>query len=407
MNRTLCPLCNFSYNDILCNINCGNFDNSYLYKDVNVIKCKKCGHIFNLLNKYDVINLKKYYEKEYAPINITSKNDNVDRPGEINPKNVKRYHNIYNLISKLIKKESRILDIGCAMGGFLDYIASQGFINLYGIDMCEEYIQIAQLKPYINFKIGCAEKIPFESNFFDVVILDQVLEHLHNPRKVLKEIRRVLAKNGILCIGVPNALQYNSNYIYDYYWFLMREHIQHFDITHLDLLIKSESFRLITYTTVNTPMLSDNKLLPDLITVCQVSNKNVTNFKKEKNLFNLADEIKMYLEEESKRLLNKKKLLLEFIKFQEPILVWGIGREFLYLYENAGLKKCNIIALIDNNQFKQRSLCVNGMKINEPSVLSEYREKKYTLLITATAHVDSIKNKVKDIGYHGQVITLE
>lgn len=51
--------------------------------------------------------------------------------------------------------------------------------------------------------IANAEKIPCESEYFDNILLIEVLEHLENPKKVLKECYRILKKNGFLYMSIP------------------------------------------------------------------------------------------------------------------------------------------------------------------------------------------------------------
>lgn len=51
--------------------------------------------------------------------------------------------------------------------------------------------------------IANAEKIPCESEYFDNILLIEVLEHLENPKKVLKECYRILKKNGVLYMSIP------------------------------------------------------------------------------------------------------------------------------------------------------------------------------------------------------------
>ena len=55
-------------------------------------------------------------------------------------------------------------------------------------------------------------------------------------RRFFREAKRVLADDGYLCIGIPDASRYDKMYFFDFFWFLIREHIQHFDIEHLKLL---------------------------------------------------------------------------------------------------------------------------------------------------------------------------
>jgi ubiquinone/menaquinone biosynthesis C-methylase UbiE len=70
---------------------------------------------------------------------------------------------------------------------------------LYAIDpLAEFYKKKFQLNySQLTFIQGRAEKLPFKDNFFDIVILANVLDHTENPEKALSEIKRVLKNGGM------------------------------------------------------------------------------------------------------------------------------------------------------------------------------------------------------------------
>ncbi|MHA1410903.1 MAG: hypothetical protein ACTSQY_11450, partial [Candidatus Odinarchaeia archaeon] len=135
-----CPICNSNRAVNLLNLDCGNLDNSALYQSVKIDACMECGHIYNRLPLDKIDGLVKYYNEEYAPLNLSSTDKLGDRPGSNNPFTFKRHSQLYSLISPHIHRDSKILDVGCAMGGFLDYLHEQGFNKLYGIDIVENYV---------------------------------------------------------------------------------------------------------------------------------------------------------------------------------------------------------------------------------------------------------------------------
>jgi SAM-dependent methyltransferase len=387
MDRIIrCPICNSKKVENLLILNCGNFDNSPLYPSVKINACKKCGHIYNRLSSKEIGDLMKYYNEEYAPTNISSISKKEDRPGSSNKNTTDRYGQLYNLISSYIDKDYKVLDIGCATGGFLDYLDSKGFKNLSGIDPIVKYVYRAKSKH--NIKIGSAESIPFKDKTFNLVVMDQVMEHLADPKQAIKEVKRVLVDGGLLCLGIPDASRYKKNYFFDFFWFLMREHIQHFDIEHLKLLAGIEGFELLSYSEFETPMMSKKMILPNLNIVFRLTGvKNKLDFK---DCFKLKKEIKQYIKDDFKRLSKKIKAINKLALSKKPLYVWGIGKEFLYLYESAGLRKCNIVALIDANPYKQNKRSVDGRKIVDATVLKNALANSI-LLISAIAHVESIK----------------
>ncbi len=88
------------------------------------------------------------------------------------------------------------LDIGCGYGQFARLNPKN--IEVYGID-------IEKQSDLTNFKIAdINKKIPYSDNTFDSITMFHVLEHLTNPSYALKEINRVLKKDGQAIIMVPN-----------------------------------------------------------------------------------------------------------------------------------------------------------------------------------------------------------
>ena len=389
-----CPICNSEKSEQLLNLNSGNFDDSILYQFVKLCSCKNCGHIYNELSDDEIDELSKHYE-EYAYENLSSTVSGIgDKPGSRNPTSVKRYNRLYDLISGYVKEDSKILDVGCALGGFLDFLNEKGCKNLYGIDLSEVYVDNSYGH---NIKFGDACSLPFEDNSFDIIMLTQVMEHLVDIRKAVREIKRVLVDGGIVCIGVPDASKYSESYFFDFYLLLLREHVQHFDIEHLKLLLESESFELVKFTRVISPMTNDKLLFVNLNAVFYL-NKN----KKE---FNLRDISKVFIHNQFKELDKKIEIINKFVVSQKPLYFWGISREFMYLYEQCRLKDCNIVGLIDDIIYKQENYTIDGMKIRNRLILNDATENS-VLIVTATAHFELIRDKALQIGYRGEIINV-
>ena len=110
---------------------------------------------------------------------------------------VKKYH--VNPVKKKIIEISNgnVLDVGCGEKPFYKYIK----------DKTDEYIGFDHPDtPHDKQKIdvfGTADNLPFNSNYFDVVILTQVIEHMEDPSKTLDEIYRVLKPGGKLILAWP------------------------------------------------------------------------------------------------------------------------------------------------------------------------------------------------------------
>ena len=116
---------------------------------------------------------------------------------------------VYNLLEK--NKNAVLLDCGCWDG--TDTIRAGNIIgtkNLYGIEVSREKAKEASKKG-VKAKISdLNKKFQYNDNFFDVVVASHVIEHLVEVKLFVKEIYRVLKKNGYLVIGTPNLASWHN-----------------------------------------------------------------------------------------------------------------------------------------------------------------------------------------------------
>jgi SAM-dependent methyltransferase len=405
MRKNFCPLCGSADSENILELNCGNFDGSTLYRDAVIRACNSCGHIFNELSSEQIRGLANYYNDEYAPLNMAAGDNVGDRPGSASQFSSARYGQLYDLMKPYINSESRILDVGCAMGGYLDYLNHKGLNNLSGIDLTEKYVNHVNSGGRYAVRLGSAESIPYNGDYFDCLVIDQVMEHLVQPVNAFKEAGRVLRKGGFLCIAVPDAKRYDEKYFFDFYWFIMREHIQHLDMEHLKLLGELEGFELVEFKQNESVMMSEKMVLPNLNLIFRSTGQK-TKMNINGACMDLASEMKKYAAKDLGRLEAKKQIMDKLINLKRQVYAWGIGRECLYLYESAGLKKCNISGLIDMNPVKQKGFLLDGRKISDSSILQSSSPDS-VLIITAVAHTAQIRKALQEIGYMGDVLTLD
>lgn len=394
-----CPICFSDQYIILLNIRCGNLDNSPLYMDTIICSCKSCGHIFNLLSRESIEGLDKYYKDEYSAINIKSCNIDSDMPGGDGENALSRYRNLYELMSDRIDKQSRILDVGCASGGFLRFLNGNGYNNLFGIEPTDNYIESAKNFCIGRISKGTAEKIDLPDSSVDIVVLDQVLEHIVSPIKAIDEAYRVLSDNGLLCVAVPDISRYSESTFFDFYWFLLREHVQHFDFEHLSMLGNMGGFRVIEKKFSSNYMMSDKISLPNLIVMFQkTSQRSKPHFSG-----SATKTVQKYILSENKKLIAHRKMIDQIIASGKRLFVWGVGREFLYLYEMCSLKYNTINGLIDSNEYKQKNYTVGSIRIVSPDIIHKLTSNDI-VLITATAHEKDIRQYLSDSRFNGDVI---
>ncbi len=110
------------------------------------------------------------------------------------------------LIERHMRRDSRILDLGCGSADFLRaaYARAQ---EVYGIDPDRRALH---RNAVIGAKIaGTGDDLPFADNAFDMIALAWVIEHLERPAAVVRELYRVLKPGGLLVFLTPNMWNYN------------------------------------------------------------------------------------------------------------------------------------------------------------------------------------------------------
>lgn len=102
--------------------------------------------------------------------------------------------------SKIKNRKPKILDVGCGTGANLEMLKQFG--ESEGVDVSDDALEFCRKKGLKVHK-GLAEKLPFADESFDIVTALDVVEHLDDDVAGLKEMNRVLKKDGQTLIFVP------------------------------------------------------------------------------------------------------------------------------------------------------------------------------------------------------------
>ena len=117
--------------------------------------------------------------------------------------------NMYDeIIHRILQANPKnMLDVGCGNGNILRIINKMLSTDLYGIDISENMIKEAKkvLGTNVKLTVGDAESLPYDDEQFNVVLCSASFHHFPNPDISLKEIYRVLKKDGILILGDPTG----------------------------------------------------------------------------------------------------------------------------------------------------------------------------------------------------------
>ena len=110
----------------------------------------------------------------------------------------------HRMINDLVPKPSwKVLDVGTSTGTNLRLLNNMGFEEVTGLDLNPEAIRFCAEKGLGDVKLGDIENLPFENETFDLVLATDIIEHVDDDARAVRELQRVLAPGGKLLITVP------------------------------------------------------------------------------------------------------------------------------------------------------------------------------------------------------------
>ena len=117
-----------------------------------------------------------------------------------------RFHLLKYEVSKIIRvfgrKKGRVLDIGCSTGDRLVLFRKMGF-EAHGVEISDSADYAGRKNRLSVFK-GTLSEASYPDGFFDLILLNNVIEHVHEPCVLLSEVKRILSGNGLVVIETPN-----------------------------------------------------------------------------------------------------------------------------------------------------------------------------------------------------------
>jgi SAM-dependent methyltransferase len=141
----------------------------------------------------------RYYPDSYEPFTRAK-----DSSGPLADWGFRRYMDKRRQSVMPWKSSGRLLDVGCATGEFLAYMAEHDW-EVQGVEPSHTAVQVARQEYGLNVFAGDLAQAQLPERHFDVVTLWDVLEHLHDPRAELAEVHRILDDDGLLVMQIPNT----------------------------------------------------------------------------------------------------------------------------------------------------------------------------------------------------------
>jgi 2-polyprenyl-3-methyl-5-hydroxy-6-metoxy-1,4-benzoquinol methylase len=111
------------------------------------------------------------------------------------------------------RQENRILDVSCGPGVSLSWLRDEKHWNVYGIDPDLHSVRMARTLYGLEIGNGLIVDVDVPDDYFDLIVMDNSLEHTFNPLETLLIAFRKLRKNGGLFIFVPNSEGLSTQYL--------------------------------------------------------------------------------------------------------------------------------------------------------------------------------------------------
>lgn len=162
-------------------------------------------------------------------------------------------------IFKLVNKDFRVLDVGCASGKLAEKLIQEKNCFVVGIESDDRLAQKAVLRcdKLIRADVTKIRELPFNRSFFDCIIYADALEHLVNPNEVLENLKDYLSDSGYILLSVPNIANWeirlrllfgNFNYGHP---LIDGGHIRFFTLNSIKRLLNDCGYRIVYLTNRN------------------------------------------------------------------------------------------------------------------------------------------------------------
>lgn len=223
-----------SWDKIACPICDGTaFRDLFTKNEEPFVECQQCS--LTMINPRPVYaNILKGYTEDYSQGYINKKD-----------KKIRRAKRKVRKMKKIIP-QGRWLDIGCS-AGFILSVAKAANYDTYGIEIDPLGIKHARETLGLdNIFQGTFEEHQFDENFFDIITLYDVIEHVQDLNEIVRELKRILNKDGIIEIWTPDIGHWRvPKALFEWEAIKPSEHLYYFDKSTLSMLLNKHGLKII------------------------------------------------------------------------------------------------------------------------------------------------------------------
>jgi len=196
-----------------------------------IVRCKKCGLVYanprdsleGLRDAYRRLGEEEYLEESESRSITFSKDLHF----------IERYC-----------KGGNLLDVGCSVGLFLR-LAKENHWNTYGVEISEINSRYARDILGLDVTTGTIHDANYGDDFFDVITLWDVIEHVPDPMSVLMKLNRIQKPGGYLFLSTPDVGSFLSRILGSRWMWLIRTHIFYFSRKTIRQMLEKAGYQVV------------------------------------------------------------------------------------------------------------------------------------------------------------------
>jgi 2-polyprenyl-3-methyl-5-hydroxy-6-metoxy-1,4-benzoquinol methylase len=243
MREIICPVCDERHATMLYGSTLpSRFDEtrppSPYAAHYQINRCESCGLTYSS-PVMDERGVRKLYE-ETSEANVTAGEENNVR---------KTMAHYYRLAAPHLRGRERILDVGCDMGFMLEAARADRFDGLYGIEPVPAARHVAERIEGAIITDRFFEATDYPADYFDLITLIHVLDHVYDPRIVLRQARQQLKPEALVLAVVHNVRSLLALLLGERFPVFNLYHHYFFDKDTLALLFRREGFEVVRVVT--------------------------------------------------------------------------------------------------------------------------------------------------------------
>ncbi|MCZ6602815.1 MAG: class I SAM-dependent methyltransferase [Planctomycetota bacterium] len=236
-----CPVCDASDEEVLYEPTEEVRDPGLLYGAASGIRgtqrlvtCRGCGMIYESPRYPDEVIFAGYASSE------ESGHDSQ------HPMRVRSFRRALEKLDRhLPPSGSKVLDIGCAGGGYLEAAAAFGY-DAVGLEPSRFLVEQGRQRG-LQIEAGSIESHPFSAGSFDLVSFWDVIEHVPDPKAAIVEAARLLRPDGVLLINYPDIGTWQARIAGRRFWWILSVHLHHFSRRTLAEACRRSGVEMIVY----------------------------------------------------------------------------------------------------------------------------------------------------------------